>query len=97
MRRLPSDTEKRLVELLGSVTDAIVIGPVAAECIRERVAVWRYNRGGERPQTVDELAEIMGECLCPPFSVTQAVMAYMEAVEGFRWLPPTMRRRERSS
>jgi len=43
------------------------------------------------------LAEVMGECLCPPFSVTQAVMAYMQAVEGYIWVPPMMRHQERSS
>jgi len=97
-RKLSRGIEEYLLQVLGPVRDAIVIGPEAAQCIRDHVAAWRSNTGGnERPQTVDELAEVMGECLCPPFSVTQAVMAYMQAVEGYIWVPPMMRHQERSS
>jgi len=97
-RHLPADVEQRLISLLGPVCDEIIIGPQAAQCIRDRVAAWRSNLGsGGRPHTVDELATIMGECLCPPFSITQAIMAYMESVEGYKWVPSALRRRERNS
>lgn len=97
-RSLPADVEHQLIRLLGAHSGEIIIGAEAAQCIRDRVAVWRSNLGGSgRPHTVDELATIIGECLCPPFSITQAIMAYMESVEGYKWLPPSLRRRERNS
>jgi hypothetical protein len=92
-RHLPADVERRLILLLGPVSDEIIIGPEAAQCIRDRAAAW----GQGRPQTVDELADVVGECLCPPFSVTQAILAYIEAVEGYKWVPPALRQRERNS